>query len=166
MQSVFSFGSAVSDSDIADFGQRVCQDLQSGTSIAAEVPTAQQAWTNTSPGDAIQMITLAGKDMCPSEQSAQTVTYVVTGTSGAQVTYGPAGSDFSGTVPMSVSQPLGNPSYYAINAQLQGYGQVSCKLEVDGVAISTATASGGYNIADCEIGTDLTTGSWDNDNSG
>jgi hypothetical protein len=166
MQADFSFGSAVSDSDIADFGQQTCQDLQSGKSIAQEVPTAQQSWTNTSPGDAITMITLAEKDMCPSEQSAQTVTYVVTGTSGAQVTYGPAGSDLSGTVPMSVAQPLGNPSYYAINAQLQGYGDVSCMLEVDGVTISSATASGGYNIADCEIGQDASTGSWENDNSG
>jgi hypothetical protein len=112
------------------------------------------------------MIILAEKDMCPSEQGAQTVTYVVTGTAGAQVTYGPAGSDLSGAVPMSVSKPLGNPSYYAINAQLQGDGQVSCKLEVDGFAISSATASGGYNIADCEIGQDPTTGSWENDNSG
>jgi hypothetical protein len=166
MQSAFNFGSSVSDSNIADFGQTVCQDLQGGKSIAQEVPTAQQSWTNTSPGDAIQMITLAEKDMCPSQQSAQTVTYVVTGTSGAQVTYGPAGSNFTGSVPMSDTQPLGSPSYYAINAQLQGYGEVSCKLEVDGVTISSATASGGYNIADCEIGQNPTTQSWENDNSG
>jgi Protein of unknown function (DUF732) len=166
MQAAFNFGSAVTANDIANFGQQTCQDLQAGNSIAEEVSTAQQSWTNTSPGDAIQMITLAEKDMCPSEQSAQTVTYVVTGTSGAQVTYGPSGSNLSGTVPMSVTQPLGNPSYYAINAQLQGYGDISCKLEVDGVTISSATASGGYNIADCEIGQDPTTGGWENDNSG
>ena len=166
MQGAFNFGSAVSDSDIADFGQQTCGDLQSGNSIAQEVPTVQQHWTNTSPGDAIQMIILAEKDMCPSEQSAQTVTYVVTGTVGAQVNYGPSGSTFSGTVPMSVTKPLGNPSYYAINAQLQGDGQVSCKLQVDGVTISSGSASGGYNIADCEIGQNLTTGSWMDDNSG
>lgn len=166
MQAAFNFGSSVTVSSIADFGQQTCQDLQSGSSIAEEVPEVQQSWTNTSPGDAIQMITLAEKDMCPSEQSAQTVTYVITGTSGAQVSYGPSGSNLSGTVPMSVTQPLANPSYYAINAQLQGYGEVSCKLEVDGVTISSATASGGYNIADCEIGQDAVTGSWENDNSG
>jgi Protein of unknown function (DUF732) len=166
MQAAFSFDSTVSDSQIANFGQQTCQDLQSGSSIAKEVPTAQQAWTNITPGDAIQMITLAEKDMCPTEQSAQTVTYVVTGASGAQVTYGPSGSNLSGTVPMSVTQPLGNPSYYAISAQLQGYGDIGCKLEVDGVTISSGTASGGYNIADCEIGQNPTTGSWENDNSG
>ena len=166
MQNTFSFGPAVTDAEIAAFGQQVCQARQSGTSVAGEVPAVQQDWSNTSAGDAIQMITLAAKDMCPSEQTAQTVTYVVTGTSGADVTYGPSGSDLTGSVPMSVTQPLGNPSYYAINAQLQGYGEVSCELEVDGVAISSSTASGGYNIAACEIGQDPTTGSWENDNSG
>ena len=166
MRTAFNFGSGVADSDIANFGQQVCQARQSGTSLADEVPTARQDWSNTSPGDAIQMITLAEKDMCPSEQTAQTVTYVVTGTAGASVTYGPSGSNFTGSVPMSVSAPLGTPSYYAINAQLQGGGDVTCKLQVDGVTLSSATASGGYNIADCEIGQDAVSGSWENDNSG
>ena len=166
MQSVFSFGSSVSVSDIADFGQQVCQARQSGTSVAGEVPTVQQYWSNTSPGDAIQMITLAEKDMCPSEQTAQTVTYVVTGTPGASVTYGPSGTNLTGSVPMSVSAPLGTPSYYAINAQLQGAGEVQCQIKVDGVTLSSGSASGGYNIADCEIGQNPVTNSWENDNSG
>jgi hypothetical protein len=166
MQSVFNFGSSVSVSDIASFGQQVCQARQSGTSLAGEVPTVQQDWSNTSAGDAIQMVTLAEKDMCPSEQTPQTVTYVVTGTPGASVTYGPSGTDLTGSVPMSVSAPLGTPSYYAISAQLQGAGEVTCQLKVDGVSLSSATGSGGYNIADCEIGQDPVTNSWENDNSG
>ncbi len=166
MQSIFNFNSDVATSDIASFGQQLCQDRQSGTSVAGEVPTAQQQWSNTSLGDAIQMITLAEKDMCPAELTAQTVTYVVTGTPGASVTYGPSGTDLTGSVPMSVSAALGTPSYYSINAQLQGAGEVKCQLEVDGVTLSSATASGGYNIADCEIGQNSTTSSWENDNSG
>lgn len=166
MQSTFNFNGDVSASDIASFGQQVCQDRQSGTSVAGEVPTAQQHWSNTSPGDAIQMVMLAEKDMCPAELTTQTVTYVVTGTPGASVTYGPSGTDLTGSVPMSVSATLGTPSYYAINAQLQGAGEVKCQLEVDGVPLSSATASGGYNIADCEIGQNSTTSSWVNDNSG
>jgi hypothetical protein len=67
---------------------------------------------------------------------------------------------------MSVSAALGTPSYYAINAQLQGVCEVECQLKVDGVTISSATASGGYNIADCEIGQNPVTNSWENDNSG
>jgi len=42
--------------------------------------TLQRSRMNASPGDAIQMITLAEQDMCPSEQSAQTVTYAVAST--------------------------------------------------------------------------------------
>jgi hypothetical protein len=166
MQTTFNFNSNVSDSAIASFGQQVCQARQSGTSVAGEVPTAEQSWSHTSPGDAIQMIVLAERDMCPSKERAQTVTYVVTGAQGASVNYGPAGTNLTGSVPMSVRAPLGTPSYYAINAQLQGAGEVKCKIEVDGVTISSATASGGYNIAGCEIGQNPVTNSWVNDNSG
>ncbi len=123
MQSTFNFNSSVAASDIADFGQQVCQDRQSGTSVAGEVPTAQQHWSDTSLGDAIQMITLAEKDMCPSELTAQTVTYVVTGTAGTSVTYGPSGTDISGSVPMSVSAALGTPSY---RARVISSGMSSC----------------------------------------
>jgi hypothetical protein len=95
--------------------------------------------------------------------AAQTVTYVVTG-SAADVTYGPAGSSLSGTVPMRVSKPLGTPLYYSINAQLQGGGSVSCQILVDGQVISSSTATGGYNIAQCEIGQDPLSGQWQDDN--
>ncbi len=66
MRAAFSFGSAVSDSSIADFGVTICQDLELGKTFTEEVPTAQQSWTSTSRSDAIKMITLAAKDMCPS----------------------------------------------------------------------------------------------------
>jgi hypothetical protein len=101
----------------------------------------------------------------PSAPPADTVTYMVSGDD-AQVTYGPAGSDAEGSVPMNVTQALGDPAYYAINAQLQGGGQVSCEIEVDGQVISQSTATGGYNIAQCEISQDPLTGDWQNDNDG
>ena len=101
----------------------------------------------------------------PSAPPADTVTYIVSGDY-AQVTYGPAGSDDQGSVPMNVTQPLGDPIYYAINAQLQGGGTVSCEIEVDGQVISQASASGGYNIASCEISQDPITGDWQNTNDG
>ena len=75
MQTTFSFGSGVQETEIATFGQEVCQAHQSGTTVAGEVPQAQQGWSNTSPGDAVEMITLAERDMCPSRQTGQTVTY-------------------------------------------------------------------------------------------
>lgn len=82
------------------------------------------------------------------------------------MTYGPAGSDLNGNDPMRVIAPLGDPEYYAINAQLQGGGTVTCVIKVGGVPLSTSTATGGYNIADCEIGQDPITNLWENDNSG
>lgn len=96
---------------------------------------------------------------------AQTVTFEVSG-SYAQVTYGPAGSNNSGTVPMDVTEKLGSPLYYALTAQLQGGGTVTCEIKVDGKVLSKSTASGGYNIAQCEISQDPLTGGWENTNGG
>ncbi|MGW2905745.1 hypothetical protein ACWC91_24970 [Streptomyces sp. NPDC001204] len=96
----------------------------------------------------------------PQKEAPQTVTYVVTGTSGADVRYGPAGSPAQGKVPMSVTRPLENRQHYAITAQLQGGGHVTCQLKVNGRVISQSTASGGYTIASCEIGKDTFSGKW------
>lgn len=98
------------------------------------------------------------------EPARQAVTYVVRGSS-ADVTYGPEGSNFSGSVPMRVTKHLGHPQYYAISAQLNGAGSVTCKILVDGKVISKATATGGYNIADCEISPDPFSGKWEDTNS-
>jgi hypothetical protein len=97
--------------------------------------------------------------------AAQTVTYEVTG-SAADVTYGPAGSSFSGSVPLHVTKPLGTPAYYDVTAQLQGSGTVSCKILVGSVTVASATASGGYQIADCEIVQDPFSGKWQDANQG
>ena len=94
---------------------------------------------------------------------APTITYIVTG-SPADVTYGASGSDTQGTVPMKVTAPLGDPSFYAINAQLQGSGSVHVEILIDGKVISQGTASGSYNIASAEIGQDPLTGDWEDDN--
>lgn len=88
------------------------------------------------------------------------ITYEVTGTPGAQVTYGPAGSDLNGSVPMHVTARLGNAEYYDIQAQLQGSGDVTVKILINGKVISSGHASGGYNIAMAEISQDPITGQW------
>jgi hypothetical protein len=89
----------------------------------------------------------ASKAAAPaSKAAAETVTYVVTG-SKADVTYGPSGSSFSHKVPMNVTKPLGSPQYYSISAQLQGGGNVSCELKVNGKTLSKASASGGVPAA-------------------
>ena len=90
--------------------------------------------------------------------------YIVTVAGGASFTYGPAGSDLNGSVPMDVSAKLGHPQYYAISAQLQGGGSVACAIKVDGKIISSANANGGFNIASCEIDQNPLTGQWENTN--
>ena len=65
---------------------------------------------------------------------------------------------------MQVTKPLGTPLYYSVTAQLQGGGSVSCKIEVDGKVISQSTATGGYNIASCEISQDPLSGNWTDTN--
>lgn len=150
MRDTFTFSSSIQDSDIASSGEKVCRDRRAGASVAREVSAVSHAWTNTTAGGAIQIIVLAEKDICAAERTAQTVTYVVTG-SPADVTYGPTGSQDQGSVPMSVTQSLGSPQYYAIAADLQGGGSVSCQIKIDGVTIASASASGGYDRSDCEI---------------
>jgi hypothetical protein len=95
------------------------------------------------------------------------VTYVVTGTAGASVTYGPAGSSLTGSVPLrkTATIPSTAPLYYSLQVQLQGGGQVTCQILVDGKVISSSTAHGGYNLAMCEIGQDPVTGKWQSENA-
>ncbi len=164
--SQFSIDSSTSSTQIATYGQQVCSMREAGQKQTSVISYTETAWSNMSPMLADAMTRLAEHDMCASDLPEQTVTYIVRGTAGAQVTYGPSGSDYNGTVPMRVTARLGDPEYYAINAQLQGYGTVRCSIEVDGIPLSTATASGGYNIADCEIGQDPVTSLWENDNTG
>lgn len=164
--SQFDISSSTSSAQIADYGQQVCSMRQGGQKQTAAISFTEATWSNMSPMLADAMTRLTEQDMCASALPEQTITYIVRGTAGAQVTYGPAGSDFNGDVPMRVTERLGDPEYYAINAQLQGGGSVSCSIEVDGIPLSTGSASGGYNIADCEIGQDPITSLWENDNTG
>lgn len=161
------YSSSATDAQLAHVGTEICTLRAAGGSQAdvTGVVSGAEAKFSMSAG---KFVRTAERDMCPSQLPVvQTVEYIVTGDS-ADVTYGPAGSNDSGPVPMNVTAdiPASPPAYYAISAQLQGGGTVSCTIKVDGQAISTATASGGYNIADCEIGQDPLTGQWQNDNSG
>lgn len=96
--------------------------------------------------------------------SAPTVTYIVTGTPGAVVTYGPSGTNTAGHVGMHVTQPLGSAEYYAVTAQLQGLGSLTCEILVNGKVVDRQTASGAYNIAGCEIVQDGLNGGWESAN--
>jgi len=160
VQNVLTFGSKVTDAQVAAFGQHACRSLQSGVPLASEVPPARRAFTTLSKGDAIQLILIAEKDLCPAQLGPQEVTYVATGSS-ADVTYGPSGSGYQGSAPLTVTKPLvGNPQFYSLSAQLKNGGTVTCELKVDGVTIVSASASGSTNVANCAMDQDLN-GSWE-----
>ena len=163
---LFNVNSSVTAADIASYGQQVCDNRKTSESQTVAITSTRGQWTNMSAMMADAMVRLAEKDICPAYLPRQTITYVVKGTPGAsQVTYGPDGSNFNGNTPMRVVAHLGQPQYYAISAQLQGSGTVTCVIKVDGIPLSTATANGGYNIADCEISQDPITNLWEDTNS-
>jgi hypothetical protein len=74
-------------------------------SFPATVQPARRAFPTISKGDAIQLLTIAEKDLCPAQSGPQEVTYVASGSS-ADVTYGPSGSGYQGSVPLTVTKPL------------------------------------------------------------
>ncbi|MCW2869307.1 MAG: transrane transport protein [Streptomyces oryziradicis] len=93
-----------------------------------------------------------------------TITYVLSGSGAPEVTYGPSRSDIKGSLPMHVANPMGGADSYSITAQLQGGGDVTCQIEVDGKVISRATATGGHNIVMCQIEQDPIRNEWINAN--
>jgi hypothetical protein len=134
----------------------VAAGSKSGTTNASSAPRSSTA--SSSSGSA--------KAPAAAAPRPDTVTYIVTGSSDADVQYGPSGSSSQGHVPLDKTEPLGNPQFYSITAQLQGSGDVVCKLEVNGKVISQSTATGGYNIASCEISKDPFGDGWKDTNSG
>jgi hypothetical protein len=132
--------------------------------LAGSHGTGTKAGSGGSPA-VVSSGTAATSPSAPAPPVRQTITYVVTGAS-ANVTYGPTGTSRAGKVPMHVTRTLRNPVFYSITAQLNGSGTVRCKILVDHKVISASTASGGYNIASCEISRDPLSGKWANTNSG
>jgi hypothetical protein len=91
-----------------------------------------------------------------------TITYVLSGSGAPEVTYGPSGSDIKGSLPMHVANPMGRADSYSITAKLQGGGDVTCQIEVDGKVVSRATATGGDNIVMCQFELDPIRYEWIN----
>jgi hypothetical protein len=122
-----------------------------------------------------QPTTQAPTTPAPTPSPAQsTVEYIVSGNAPSgdispTVTYGPDGSDTSGTVPLDVTQPIPSsaPDYYAITVQLSDAGgNVTCEIKVNGQVIDQESAQGAFQIASCEISQDPFSGQWQNTNSG
>jgi curli biogenesis system outer membrane secretion channel CsgG len=113
----------------------------------------------------------------PAPATPTTVTFIVKGSApdGIDITYGPSGSNFAGpsvldgTARMSVKFDPG-AEYYSMNAQLQGAGDITCKIVVSGpedapLTVSKGAARGGYNICDVQAAPADSTGlSWQSEN--
>jgi hypothetical protein len=115
-------------------------------------------------GAPVSLPALPGQPGAPAGTS--TATLVVTGSSGAQVTYGPAGTDLKGSVPMRKTVALGSASTYEIKALLNGSGTLKCEILVGDKVISQATASGAYGVAVCVIFRDPVSGQWQDATAG
>jgi hypothetical protein len=94
------------------------------------------------------------------------LTYRVTGTPGARVTYGPAGTYLTGRAPLQVTVRLGNPLYYFITAELPGKGSVECEILIGPKVMARFVATGRHNLASCQISRDPLSRKWQDADSG
>ncbi|MBM2823521.1 MAG: trigger factor [Thermoleophilia bacterium] len=88
--------------------------------------------------------------------------FEVTGSAanGVDITYGNDTSNYQGSQPPFYKTLAVRDSalYYALTAQLQGGGRITCKLTI-GDAVSVGHASGGYNICSAQLNGDFD-GGW------
>ncbi len=116
----------------------------------------------------------AASSAAPSEPTK--VGFIVSGSApdGIDITYGPSGSDLSGPTALDGKATMSVPfdasaSYYAMDAQLQGDGDITCKIVVTGpgdapLTVSSGAASGSYNICSAQAAPENNGLSWQNDN--
>ncbi len=96
--------------------------------------------------------------------SPSVVTFTVTGSDGGRgidITYGSQNANLQGgsTLPWSTTMAIqAAAQYYDVQAQLNGAGSITCKVEVKGVT-KTAHAAGGYDYCRAEVINDLN-GRW------
>jgi hypothetical protein len=117
--------------------------------------------TSRSPASAVQSAAAArsGSGMAGSGPRP-VLTYRVTGTPGARVTYGPAGTYLTARAPLQVTARLGNPLYYFVTAELPGSGSVECEILIGTKVMAKSAATGRHNLASCQISRDPLSGKW------
>jgi hypothetical protein len=174
---------------IASGGSKTPAAAPSSHATATASPVVAQATTVTDPsGMACAALDDAG--YCPGDDPAPptptvnpatTVTFTVTGWGNPSVTYGSDSDNRDGggtlgqlsdgnALPWTRSLKFdGNASYYSLDAQLEGSGDISCKIVVSGpgdapLTVSHGHASGGYNICSAQAAPSDSTGtSWQNE---
>jgi hypothetical protein len=87
-------------------------------------------------------------------KEAETVTFSVTGTrSSVDITYGDDSSNYEGppNPPMTATLPVKRDAeYYVVTAQLQGSGNITCKVQI-GDAAKVGHARGSFNICSAQL---------------
>jgi len=104
--------------------------------------------------------------------AATNVEFIASGSApdGVNITYGPSGSDLAGPPELNGTAKMSVPfdssaEFYALQAQLQDGGDVTCKIVVTGpgdqpLTVSHGEASGGYNICSAQATPDDGGYSW------
>lgn len=98
------------------------------------------------------------------DSGATEVSFTVTGTApaGVDITYGSDSSNYQGPKqPPMMGETLQidkNALYYAVSAQLQGGGNITCEIQI-GSTVRTGHARGGYNICSAQLSKDYN-GGW------
>ena len=132
---------------------------------------------STSPGSAVAASASAPAAPASTAPPPPTkVEFIVSGSApdGIDITYGSAGTNLSGPSVLDGTSTMSVPfdasaSYYAMNAQLQGDGDVTCKIVATGpgdapLTVSSGAASGGYNICSAQAAPENNGLSWQNEN--
>ena len=119
---------------------------------------------------------LASATASPSPVAPTKVEFIVSGSApdGIDITYGPSGTNLSGPSSLDGKATMSVPfdagaSFYALNAQLQGAGSITCKIVATGpgdapLTVSHGAASGGYNICSAQATSDDGGFSWQDEN--
>ncbi|HEY3206155.1 MAG TPA: hypothetical protein VGJ58_04315 [Gaiellaceae bacterium] len=116
---------------------------------------------------ALAILVVSGTSGCGSGGKgggAKSAQFSVTGSApqGVDITYGSDGTNLQGPKhpPMNKTMNVNNDAlYYQVTAQLQGGGNVTCKVKI-GDAVKTGHARGGYNICSAQLNKDPIHGGW------
>jgi hypothetical protein len=151
--------------------------------VLSHLSSGNSSGSSTSPGQAA----VAGSASVPASGSPPPpasptpppptkVEFIVSGSApdGIDITYGPGGTQLSGPSVLdgkattSVAFDPG-ASYYALNAQLQGDGSITCKIVATGpgdnpLTVSHGAASGSYNICSAQAAPSDNGLSWQDEN--
>ncbi len=142
-----------------------------GTGLTGEKFPASSPRSHASAGQAAAAAPAVRPRSKPRSRGARSgprpvLTYQVSGTPGARVTYGPAGTYLTGRGPLQVTTRLGNPLYYFITAQLPGRGSVECEILIGAKVMAKSAATGRHSLASCQISRDPLSGKWQNGGGG